>query len=127
MAIAVPPPFPADGFNGAVRLLKDAFDQDRLSLAATHLYGSHDNERLKRIAALGRKLTIPLVATNDVHYHIPERRALQEVLTCIRLGCTRDQAGFALFANAERHIKGSEEMARLFTENPQAILRMLAR
>ncbi|MCH8211884.1 MAG: error-prone DNA polymerase, partial [Planctomycetes bacterium] len=48
---------------------------------------------------------------------------LQDVLTCIRLGCTLPEAGFRLFAHAERHLKRSQEMARLFAEHPQAITR----
>jgi len=33
------------------------------------------------------------VAANDVHYHVPERRYLQDVLTCIREKCTLTEAG----------------------------------
>ncbi|HEX2112821.1 MAG TPA: error-prone DNA polymerase, partial [Alphaproteobacteria bacterium] len=65
----------------------------------------------------------PLVATNDVHYHTPQRRGLQDVLTCIREKCTIHEAGFRLFANAERHLKTPAEMARLFRHYPEAIAR----
>jgi error-prone DNA polymerase len=41
-------------------------------------------------------LPLPMVATNDVLYHLPDRRPLQDVMTCIRLGCRIDQAGLAL-------------------------------
>jgi error-prone DNA polymerase len=54
------------------------------------------------------------VATNDVLYHTPERRPLQDVLTCIREHCTLETAGYRLEANAERHLKSPAEMARLF-------------
>jgi error-prone DNA polymerase len=126
LAIAVAPPLPGEGFDEAVRILKEAFDGDRLSLAVTRLYGPHDQAQFGYLENLGRRLGVPLVATNDVHYHVPERRALQEVLTCIRLGCTRQEAGFHLFANAERHIKGPAEMARLFARHPDAIVRTRA-
>jgi error-prone DNA polymerase len=125
LAILVPPEPVLAGpqFYTAAGRVREAFDSDRLSLAARCVYDGHDAARLGRLAAMARRLEVPLVATNDVHYHVPERRALQDVLTCVRLGCTVQQAGFALFANAERHIKGPAETARLFRDYPQAITR----
>ena len=58
-----------------------------------------------------------------MHYHVPERRALHDVVTAIRLGCTVDGLGFRRFASAERHLKEPEEMARLFRRHPRAIER----
>src|SRR5205823_2565214 len=83
-------------------------------LAVHHLYRGNDMRRLARLAALGEAAGLPLVAVNDVLYHLPERRPLQDVLTCIREGCTIGEAGYRLAANAERHLKLPEEMARLF-------------
>ena len=88
--------------------------RDRLYLAVHHLYRGDDAQRLVRLAALGEATGLPLVATNDVLYHRPERRPLQDVLTCIREGCTIAEAGYRLAANAERHLKPPQEMARLF-------------
>ncbi|MDP7349273.1 MAG: error-prone DNA polymerase, partial [Phycisphaeraceae bacterium] len=48
---------------------------------------------------------------------------LQDVVTCIRHGCTLDEAGLKLFPHGERSLKPPEEMARLFAEHPQAIAR----
>jgi len=96
------------------------FGQD-LWLAATHRYQGQDAKRLHRLAELSEGTGIPLIATNDVLYHAPERRTLQDVLTCVRHGVTIDDAGWRLEANAERHIKTPEEMTRLFREHPQAI------
>ena len=109
--------------NNFIRFLRDsrrAFD-NRLFLAASHLYRGDDKCRLAQLATLG----VPLIATNDVHYHVPQRRHLQDVLTCIREKCTIAQAGFRLFANAERHLKPPAEMARLFRDYPDAIDRSL--
>ncbi|TBR30896.1 MAG: error-prone DNA polymerase, partial [Reyranella sp.] len=64
---------------------------------------------------------VKFVATNDVHYHVPERRALQDVVTAIRLGCTVEELGFRRFASAERHLKEPAEMGRLFRRHPHAI------
>jgi error-prone DNA polymerase len=66
---------------------------------------------------------VPMVATNDVHYHEPGRRQLQDVLTCIREKCTIQTAGFRLHQNAERHLKSPTEMARLFANAPDAFRR----
>ena len=64
-----------------------------------------------------------MIATNDVLYHGPERRPLQDVLTCIREKCSITQAGLRLEANAERHLKSPAEMARLFSRWPDAVAR----
>ena len=96
---------------------------DRLYLAAHHLYRGDDGRRMARLAALAERCRVPLVATNDVHCHAPERRPLQDVLTCIREHCTIRTAGWRLHANAERHLKAPAEMARLFRDHPQAVAR----
>ena len=57
--------------------------------------------------------------------HVPDRKPLMDVITCIREHCTIEQAGFRLAANAERHLKPPEEMARLFRRHPEAIMRTM--
>ena len=61
------------------------------------------------------------MAINDVLYHTPERRPLQDVLTAIRLNVPVAEAGYELAANAERHMKPPAEMARLFRRHPEAL------
>src|SRR5580704_7566117 len=97
----------------------------RAYLAAHHLYRGDDMRRLARLAALGDATGLPLVAVNDVLYHLPERRPLQDVLTCIREGCTIGEAGYRLAAKAERHLKAPQEMARLFRGREDAVERTL--
>ncbi len=80
---------------------------------------------MQTLADIADAHAIKLVATNDVHYHVPERRALQDVLTCIREKCTLRAAGYRLFANAERHLKSPDEMARLFAPRPEALAHTL--
>jgi error-prone DNA polymerase len=92
-------------------------------LAAHYLYRGDDRRRITELAAIARDCGTPLVATGDIHYHIPERRFLQDVVTCIREHCTIREAGYRLHANAERHLKSPAEMARLFAGHEDAIAR----
>jgi error-prone DNA polymerase len=125
LAIVLPPPMLTQEFTETLHYLSDLFDEDRLSLAASCLYDGRHPVRLAELAALSKSSRVPMVATNDVHYHTPQRKPLQDVLTCVRLGCTLNEAGFSLFANAERHLKEPQEMARLFQGYPQTLQRTL--
>ncbi|HEU4518284.1 MAG TPA: error-prone DNA polymerase [Microvirga sp.] len=89
-------------------------------LAAAHRLRGDERRRLGALAAWADGLRAPLVAVNDALYHAPERRPLQDVLTCIREGCTVAEAGFRLEPNAERHLKPPAAMARLFAPYPGA-------
>jgi error-prone DNA polymerase len=80
---------------------------------------------LAELAAFAPKMHVPLVALNDVHYHVPQRQQLQDVLTCIREKCTIDEAGNRLAPNAERYLKSPKEMARLFAKYPDTIARTM--
>jgi len=93
----------------------------RVRLAAAMLHRGDDRARLARRAAIARQAGVPLVAVNDALYHHPDRRELQDVLTCIREHLTIDKAGRRLAVNAERHLKAPAEMARLFRDAPEAI------
>lgn len=92
-----------------------------LYLGINRSYQANDNKRMYRLGQLSETLGIKLVATNDVYYHIPERRQLQDVLTCIREKCTIHTAGFRLHQNAERYLKPDDEMQRLFRQYPKAL------
>src|SRR5580700_7678405 len=98
----------------------------RTFLAGAHYHHGDEPRRLSLLAELGERLNTPLVAVNDVFYHAPERRPLADVVTCIREKCTIAEAGFRLSVNAERHLKATQEMARLFRNFPQAIERTIA-
>ena len=107
-------------FVNTVKEYRDVFG-DHLSIAASRLYNGNDAKRLFRIHQLCRQLGVGMVATNDVHYHNPQRRELQDIVTCVREKCTIHAAGFRLHANAERHLKPEQEMIRLFRQYPEAI------
>ena len=103
-----------------VRRLQRIF-RERLAVDV-HRHGERAGERLaRRLADLAAAHRIPLVATNDVRHATPAGRPLLDVLGCIRLGTTLDQAGRRLLANTERHLKSPAEMAALFHDLPEAI------
>ncbi len=123
--VVLPPADPPGGEFAAFAARVAADFAGRGYLAAHHRYRGDDARRLAGLAALAEALRLPLVATNDALYHLPERRPLQDVLTCIRAGCTISEAGFRLAANAERHLKSPQEMARLFRGHENAVARSL--
>ena len=94
---------------------------DRLYLGVQNLLRGDDARRLAwAIDAVGR-LDIPLVATNDVHAHARGRRALQDVMTCIRERTTLRAVGRRLHANGERYLKDEAAMRELFAACPEAV------
>ena len=120
LVLALPHRFEADS---ALKLL-DRLQQsgaDGVWLAASLLYRGDDKRRLVRLNRLAQTARVPLLATNEVLYHHPSRRPLQDVLTCIREKTTIEAIGKKLQANAERYLKPCEEMARLFCDFPEAI------
>ena len=98
----------------------EVFGKD-LYIAAARSYQGDDHKRIFRLSQLANDFGIPLIATNDVHYHHPARRQLQDVLTCVREKCTIHNAGFLLHKNSERYLKPIDEMLRLFKHYPAAI------
>ena len=103
-----------------LRLLRGALPSLRY-LAAAHLYRGGDVARIERLDRIARSQSCSILATNDVHYHTPERRPLQDVMTCIREKVTLASAGYLLNPNGERHLKSPAAMARLFARWPHAI------
>lgn len=104
--------------------LRDLFG-DRLSLLTELHRGPDDRAHLARLIEISRQTGVPLVAAGDVHYHIPERAALHDVLTAVRHNCTVADVTAHLFANAERHLKSPQEMAALFADTPNALRRAI--
>ena len=123
--IAMPPRRLTSFFAEGVAALA-ATARGRVHLGASFPYRGDERRRLGGLAELAAQARAPLVATSDVFYHDPARRPLADVLTCIREKCTIADAGFRLEANAERHLKGGAEMARLFAQYPEAVARTLA-
>ncbi len=116
---------PPQTFEAALARIKAALSPAPLYLAASHRYRGDDRARIAALAAIAERRGAPLIATNDVIYHAPHRRPLQDVLTCVREKTTIREAGFRLNANAERHLKRPSEMARLFKGYEAALSRTL--
>jgi error-prone DNA polymerase len=87
---------------------------DRSYLALSLRRQPRDAIRLAGLAEIARAARVPTVATGDVLYHAPDRRLLQDVVTCIREKCTIDDLGDRREQFADRHLKAPFEMERLF-------------
>jgi error-prone DNA polymerase len=94
-------------------------------LAASMPHGGEDRRRMAALSRMANAARVPLIAVNDVLYHAPERRQLQDIVTCIREHVALTEAGTRLQANAERHLKPAAEITRLFRNYPQAVAETL--
>jgi error-prone DNA polymerase len=112
--LIVMPPHRIDA-DALIKVLQRLKEVSRRSvwLAASLLYRGDDRRRLAKLRDVAEGALVPLIGVNDVLYHAPERRALQDVMTCIREHRTLEEAGTLLEVNAERHLKSPEEMNRL--------------
>ncbi len=124
LALVPPDGWPDEKFSDRLSALRRRFN-GTFYLAAQRRFSRGDCARLNRLAALAHRHGAPILASNDVLYHHPARKALQDVLTCVREKCTLRQAGFRLTANAERHLKDPDEMLRLFAGHEAAVERTL--
>ncbi len=118
--IVMPPEKPGEETRSTLDLLAQ-IARGRVWLAAARQHRGNDRKRLRDLQRLADSRRVPLIAVNDVLYHAAERRELQDVVTCIREHVTLNEAGKRLEANAERHLKSPEEMARLLRDYPRAI------
>ncbi len=123
MAVLVPDEADTD-CAARLRHLADIFGE-RASLALTLRRRPRDQLRLHELTALAAQAGVRTVVTNDVLFHAPGRRILQDVVTCIRLGCTIDDVGFRRERHADRYLKKPLEMRRLFARYPEALERTL--
>ncbi|MEO5559431.1 MAG: PHP domain-containing protein, partial [Dokdonella sp.] len=79
--------------------------------------GPDDAARLAALRNLAAQHDLPLVAAGDVHMHQRRRRALQDLMTAIRIGRTIAEAGHALFPNGERHLRKINDLAALYPDD----------
>ncbi|WP_319797068.1 error-prone DNA polymerase [Nitrobacter sp.] len=125
LVLALPHRFETTAALKALERLRQS-SADGVWLAASLLYRGDDRRRLLRLQRIATTARVPLLATNEVLYHHPARRPLQDVLTCIREKTVIDAIGCKLEVNAERHLKPVHEMALLFRDIPEAIAETVA-
>jgi error-prone DNA polymerase len=95
------------------RWLRERFTK-RLWIGVELLTGGFDMRRLELLETLGKTLELPTVAAGDVHMHRRNRRALQDVLTAVRLGKPLQALGFAVFPNGERCLRPLQRLRELY-------------
>ena len=112
--IAVLVPDRADAATGDQLARLARVFSDRAYMALSIRRRPRDAIRLRDLAAMAKDAGVPTVATGDVLYHSPDRRLLQDVVSCIREKCTVDTLGRKRERFADRHLKSVDEMERLF-------------
>ena len=113
VAILSPPAISSkDTCDNTLAWFRSAFEHAWLAL--TLLHERTDKARQLHIDNMGRRHQLPVVACGDVHMHCRMRRALQDVVTCIRENCTLNNAGRKLYANGERHLRNIKTLAALY-------------
>ncbi|RZJ18745.1 MAG: DNA polymerase III subunit alpha [Brevundimonas sp.] len=120
LLLIVMPPDRLTGLDATVARVVEAAP-GAVWLAAAMLRRGDDRRRLARLQAMAARTGVPLLAINDVLYHLPAERDLQDVLTCIREGVTIETAGRRLQVNGECWLKPPSEMLRLFRDAPEAV------
>ncbi len=107
-----------------LRKLADIF-ADRAYMSLCLRRRPNDQLRLHELSNLAARFKVKTVITNDVLFHEPGRRQLQDVVTCIRNNTTIDEVGFERERHADRFLKPPEEMERLFPRYPEALRRTM--
>jgi error-prone DNA polymerase len=105
----------------AVEQLCGIFGHSNVYVELQRHFCREEEARNQAAIKIARKLSLPLLATNCASYAQPQQRELLDVFTCIRHHRNLSNAGRLLTLNTERHLKTSEEMARLFADLPEAI------
>ena len=105
-------------------MLRDAFG-DRLYGMLTRHRREEEVAQEAHLRERGRRYGFPLAAANEVLYHTPARRPLQDVLTAIQHGVPVASCGRKLKPNAEHDLKSSYAFAQLFADDPAAFNRTL--
>ncbi len=109
--------------NLSIDRWRDVFPSVFLPL--TQYLDGKDANRFEKVSALSCRYDLPMVATNDVYYHIKKRKIVQDVLVSIKEGKPLNEVGYKLFPNAERYLKSNAQMERLYANRPEALAKTL--
>ncbi|MHB8611751.1 MAG: DNA polymerase III subunit alpha [Candidatus Dormibacteraceae bacterium] len=105
-----------------LRGLQEALGKENVFSELHNHLCSEDQWVLEGRAAMAKRCRAAVVATNEVHYHVQERRRLHDVLVAIRHRATLDSARKHLFPNSEHHLKGGDAMRPLFKGHAEAMV-----
>lgn len=104
-----------------INRINQASENSSLYIAIKRRYEADDFELNCKITKFAQENGIQIIATTDALMHSPNRRAICDILTCIREKTTLDNAGYLTLKNAERHLKPPDELIRIFNGFEQAI------
>ena len=91
-----------------------------------HNHGLPEQKTVNRaLAEISRKLCIPLLASNDVHYMRREDALAHDVLLCIQTGKMLVDEQRMKFSTGEFYFKSPEEMGAALGEFPDALSRTI--
>lgn len=107
------------------RIQESVAEKKALSMALVKIYGNQNHLHIHSALQMAAHLDIPIVACNNVHFHTADRKPVQDVVTCIKNGCSVSQAGFLLQQNSECYLKDGGEIERLFRDIPGALRRSM--
>jgi error-prone DNA polymerase len=82
-----------------------------------------DRERVQAVEAWSAEYDLAVLASARPQFHEPTRKALADVLYCIRQGTTLERAGTALSPNAEAALGSEAELRRRFADHPEWVER----
>jgi error-prone DNA polymerase len=101
--------------------LQEALGRENVFVELHHHMRPEDPWLLEGRAELARRRRAGVVASNDVRYHVPERRPLHDVMVAIRHRATLEEARPHLPPNSEHHLKNGAALQRLFQDHPAAL------
>ena len=104
-----------------LREIQEALGRDNVFSELHHHLEPQDRWVLEGRADMARRCGAMVVATNEVHYHVPARRRLHDVMVAIRHRATLEEARPHLFPNSEHHLKGGDELRPLFKGHEEAL------
>ncbi|WAA64828.1 error-prone DNA polymerase [Microbacterium oxydans] len=104
-----------------LRSLVDRFGSDHVAVELFDHGDPLDTRRNDTLAALARRMRLPLVATNNVHYATPAQAPLAEAVAAVRAVRSMDELDGWLPAHGGAHLRSGAEMSARFQRYPGAI------
>ncbi|MFS0868046.1 error-prone DNA polymerase [Microbacterium sp. 179-B 1A2 NHS] len=112
-----------DDAGAEIDRLVGLFGSDRVEVELIDHGAPTDSRDNDALAALAAERGLPVVATNNVHYAVPEKVHLAAAVAAVRANRGLDELDGWLPSNASAHLRSGAEMARRFRRHPAAIAR----